>query len=296
MRNRTLRVLGFNNEVRVIITDATEMIKKAQKLHGTSPLSTVALGRTLIGTSHLGLLSKEKSHKVTVSILGSEKVNNITAVSSGTGNVKGLINPVDLPNEYLNDDKFNVGKLVGKDGRMRVIKDIGMKEPYVNVVNLATGEIAEDFTYYYAISEQQPSAVSLGVLIDKDGNVKKAGGFLIQPLPSASDDTLDSLEDNIKNIGAISRLLDDNETLEDLLDKIYGTNNYKILEEIDVDYICECSEERVRNTLDILPADDIVGIIQSNEKCEVLCHFCNKKYYFSDTELQEILNKKANNC
>ena len=290
MADKIMRLLAYNGKVSIICANTTELVEKARKIHDLSPLSTAAFGRLLTITSIMGQEMKNKEDKLTIQIKANGPIGGMLAVANNTPEVKGYVhNPyVDLPlNEF---GKLDVGGAVGQDGYINVIKDIGLKEPYIGVSPLTSGELADDFTNYFVNSEQRQSAVALGVLVDKNG-VRKAGGYLITPMPDATDEEISNVEKSIFAAGAISKMLDENLSLVEIAKKVTGDKNVKVLQDnINPVYKCDCSKEKMKNALTSIGKKDLYDIITKDEKAELVCQFCNKKYNFNKQELQEILD------
>ena len=289
MKDQIIKFLAYNGKISVVCCSTTNLVEEARKLHDLSPLSTAAMGRVLTITALIGSEMKNKTDKLTIQIKGNGPIGKIVAVSDNTPNVKACItNPqVELPlNEF---GKLDVGGAIGNQGFINVIKDIGLKEPYIGICPLVSGEIAEDFAEYFAKSEQKNTAVGLGVLVNKDG-VKSAGGYIITPMPDATEEDISNVEQNIFKAGAISKMLDQDLTLKEIGKKITGDENIKILEEnITPIYECDCSKEHMRDALKTIGEKELKKIIDEDEKAELTCHFCNKKYKFNKEELEKIL-------
>ena len=292
MEGRIIKLLAYEGRALVKCIDSTNIVEEARKIHDLSPTVTAALGRLLTMTSMMGADLKEIEDSITVQIKGDGLAGTLTAVTDSNGNVKGYVtNPlVELP---LNEvGKLDVSKAVGKNGMMYIIKDIGLKDPYVGMTPIISGEIAEDFTNYFAKSEQTPTVVALGVLVDKNG-VKSAGGYIITPMPDATEEEISKIEQSIFKAGAISRMLDEKLSLIDIAKKVTGDENVEVIEEgIRPVYECDCSKENMADALATLDETELKQMIEEDGKAELVCHFCNKKYDFSKEELEEILEKK----
>lgn len=290
MKDYVIRAMDENKSFRVFIATSTNMVEKGRKTHNTSPVATAALGRTITGAAMMGLMLKGEKDKITIQFRGDGPIRSILAVANNSGNVKGYVsNPnIEVPNRP--DGKLNVGGAVGKKGKLIVIRDLGLKEPYVGQSNLVSGEIAEDLANYFTASEQQPSAVALGVLIDKDTSVKASGGVIVQVLPNIEDEVLEKLEKNITILSFISSLIDEGSTPEDILEQVFGEFNMKITEKKEIDFVCDCSRSRMEEGLMSLGKEEITEIIEEDGEAELVCHFCNEKYKFNKDELQNIVN------
>lgn len=295
MQDRIMKFLAYEGKISVICTDTTELVEKARKIHDLSPVATAAFGRLLTITAIMGNEMKGEKNKLTIQMKGNGPLGTMLTTSNNFPKVKGYVsNPiVDLP---LNDmGKLDVGGAVGNAGFINVIKDIGLKEPYVGICPLVSGEIAEDFAEYFAKSEQKNTAVALGVLVDKNG-VKSAGGYIITPMPDATEEEISKIEQSIFKAGAISKMLDQNLSLEEIAKKVTGDENVKIIEEnITPIYECDCSKEHMEEGLATLDKTVLKEMIEEDERAELLCHFCNKKYDFTKEELEKILKEKDKN-
>lgn len=292
---------------RVYLTISTELVETARQIHNTTPLATAGLGRVLTGTGLMGLLLKNESDKLTVIFKGDGPAKQILATASADGAVKGYIaNPdVDLP---LNEKgKLDVGGSLGI-GELTVIKDLGLKEPYVGTISLVSGEIADDLTAYYYISEQQNTAISLGVKVDVDYTVKAAGGMIIQMLPDAKEAAADALEAMIADLAPITTLVEEAEAagagktpegvLQTMMEQIFGQMpeefQVETLEFRDLRWECDCCEERLEQVLMTIGEDDLSEIIREDGQAELVCQFCEKKYFFDKAHLESILESIRN--
>ena len=295
MNDKIIKCLAYNGKISVICANTTELVEKARKIHDLSPVTTAAFGRLLTITALMGNEMKNEKDKLTIQMKGNGPIGMMVTVANNFPVVKGYVaNPViDLP---LNEDgKLDVGGAVGHSGFINVIKDIGMKEPYIGVSTITSGEIAEDFAEYFAKSEQKNTAVALGVLVDKNG-VKSAGGYMKTPMPDATDEEISQIEQSIFKAGAISRMLDEKLSLLEIAKKVTGDNNIEVIEEnITPIYECDCSKEHMAEALATLDKNVLKEMIEEDGKAELVCHFCNKKYEFSKEELEDILEKTKNN-
>ncbi len=237
MKSKVLRATAASGTIRIFIANTTAMVDKAQSFHNGSAVAIAALGRALTATSIMGLMSKSEKEKTTLTIDGKGPLGQIVAVGDASGNVKGYVSYPDVEGTNLYDGKLDVGSAVGIGGNLTVIKDLGLKEPYIGASPLVTGEIAEDLAAYFTFSEQQPSGVALGVLVDTDYTIKAAGGYIIQVMPDIEEETLTRLEDKLKTIDPITSIIEKGLTLEEILDHILGDMDPKILEYYDVDFI-----------------------------------------------------------
>ena len=289
MTDYLVKALAFNGEIRAMATRTTDTVSEAQKRHDTWRAATAALGRTMTGSLLLGAMHKN-DEKLTVKIQADGPVGAIVVDVDGTGNVKGYVkNPeVNLPPNELG--KIDVRGAVGTNGTFSVVKDLGLKEPVTGQVPIVSGEIAEDFTYYLANSEQVPSAVGLSVLVDNtdDDCVKAAGGFVIQVMPGASEATIVEIEKRLADIPQVSTLLDQGETPEAILNRLLGEENVEILETMPVQFFCDCSKERFASAIVTLGESELTKMIEEDEGAEAVCHFCGEKYQYNAAELTEL--------
>lgn len=287
MSDYLLKSICYDGQIRVFTIDATETVAEAQRRHDTWSASSAALGRTMVGALLLGVMVKG-DEKVTVKVEGNGPTGHIIADSNGRGTVKGYIaNPkVSLP---LNEKgKIDVRGAVGTEGTLTVTKDLGLKEPFAGQVPLVSGELAEDFTYYMATSEQTPSAFGLSVLVDTDETIKAAGGFMIQVMPGATDETITAIEKAIADIPMVSRLMENGETPEEILNRLVSGGNPKILEKMPIAFECDCSKDRFAGAIVSLGNKEIDDMIVEDQGAEAVCHFCGNHYNFSVEELEEL--------
>ena len=289
MKDQIIKFLAHNGKISVVCSKTTNLVEEARKLHDLSPLATAAMGRVLTITSLIGAEMKNKNDKLTIQIKGNGPIGKIVAVADNTPKVKACItNPhADLPlNEF---GKLDVGGAIGNQGFINVIKDIGLKEPYIGISPLTSGEIAEDFANYFQSSEQRQTAVALGVLVDKDG-VRSSGGYIISPMPDATEEEISQVEQSIFKAGSISKMLDNNLSLKEIAQKITGDENVKIMDDtIEPIYECGCSKEKFAEGLMTLGEEQLTEIIEEDEKAEIKCQFCNNVYNFNKQELETIL-------
>ena len=287
MSDYIVRATAADSSIRAFAITSREMVGTARIDHNTSPTMTAALGRLLTGGAMMGSMMKGEKDLLTLQIQCSGPAQGLTVTADSKGNVKGFaVNPnVDLPPNKIG--KLDVGGALDL-GVLSVIKDLGMKEPYVGQCQLQTGEIAEDLTYYFATSEQIPSAVGLGVLIDTDGSVKQAGGFIIQLMPFTPDDVIEKLEKRIGEISSVTEMLEKGLTPEEILEEILGEMNLVVTDTIPAAFSCDCSKEKVSRALATISKKDLEDIINDGESIEVKCQFCNKAYQFGIDELKEI--------
>ncbi len=284
------KFLAYNGKINITCIESTNLVEEARKVHDLSPVATAVLGRCLTMGALMASGFKGKEDTVTIQIKANGPIGGITVTAEAHERVGGYVeNPqVDIP--LREDGKLNVGEAVGKEGFLYVIKDIGLKEPYIGMSKLVTGEIAEDFANYYYTSEQKSTAVALGVLVNKDG-VKKAGGFILSAMPDATEDELFILENRLKEAKPISQMLEENMSLLDIAKDITGDINMQILEqeEREPKYECNCSKEKMKNALKTIGKQELQNIIEEDKKAEIVCHFCNKKYEFNEEELKQLI-------
>ncbi len=290
MSDYIIRATAAQGQIRAFAATTKEMVEEARKAHNTSPVATAALGRLLTAGAMMGCDMKGEKDLLTLKIQGDGPIQGLMVTADSHGHVKGYaFNPeVMLPPN--SQGKLDVGGSLGL-GVLSVIKDIGLKEPYVGQTILVTGEIAEDLTYYFATSEQVPSSVALGVLMNKDNTVCQAGGFIIQLLPGASEDMISQLEERLKEISSITTLLDQGNTPEMILEHFLGQFGLEINDSLPVDFYCNCTKERVEKALVSVGKKDIQEMIDDGKPIEVNCHFCNKNYEFTVEELESMLEK-----
>ena len=283
------KFLAYNGRINVICCDTTTLVEEARKIHDLSPVVTAALGRLLTVTSLMATDLKNKEDKLTIQIKANGPIESMVTVANSNNEIKGYVKNtvVDIP---LNEDgKLDVGGAVGFDGFINVIKDIGLKEPYVGIVPLVSGEIGDDFANYFVKSEGQEAAVAVGVLVDKNG-VKSAGGYIIKPMPDATNEDISNLEQNIFKAGAISKMLDEKLSLEEIAKKITGDEYIKLIEDdINPKYQCDCNKNRFERGLISLGKEELKKLIETQDKIETTCQFCNKKYEFTKPEIEELL-------
>lgn len=287
MSDYIVRATAADSSIRAFAITSKEMVEAARAHHNTSPIMTAALGRLLSGGAMMGIMMKGDKDLLTLQIQCSGPAKGLTVTADSHGNVKGFaMNPdVDLPPNA--QGKLNVGGALDL-GILSVIKDMGLKEPYVGQCQLQTGEIAEDLTYYFATSEQIPSAVGLGVLVDKDGSVMQAGGFIIQLMPFTPDGVIDRLEKKITEIDSVTQMLEKGMTPEQILEEILGEFGLEITDTVETAFKCDCSKEKISRALATISKKDMDDIINDGESIEVKCQFCNTAYKFEVDELKEL--------
>lgn len=285
------KFLAYNGKINITCVETTNLVEEARSVHDLSPVTTAALGRVLTMGTLMASGFKSEGDSVTLQIRANGPIGAITVTAEADGKVRGYVaNPqVEVP--LREDGKLNVGEAVGNDGFLYVIKDIGLKEPYIGMSKLVSGEIAEDFANYYYTSEQKSTAVALGVLVNKDG-VKKAGGFIVSAMPDATEDELFILENRLKEAKPISQMLEENMTLLEIAKDITGDINIQVLnqEESKPKYECNCSKEKMARGLQTIGKEELQKIIEEDKKAETVCQFCNKKYEFNEEELKSLIS------
>ena len=283
-----IRGTALQDKVRVFAACSTAFVNELQRRHDTWPTVTAALGRTATATAMMGMMLKGKE-KLTVQIKGDGPAGQIVADANSEGEARGYVaNPhVDLP--LNNVGKLDVAGAVGREGTLYVVKDLGLKEPYRGASPIVSGEVAEDFTYYFSKSEQTPSAVALGVLVDTDLSVKAAGGFIIQLMPGLSDAEIDEIEAKLATLPNVSTMIDQGLSPEQMLRRIF--DDVIIRESMPLRFVCSCSQERVEQTLISLGKDEVEGLIRDQGEAEIVCHFCNEKYKLDKPDLEKIVRE-----
>lgn len=289
MKDYIVRATAANAQIRAFAAATTELAEQARMYHGTSPVATAALGRLLTGAVMMGSMMKNETDVLTLQIQCSGPIGGLTVTADAMGHVKGYVREpeVILPPK---NGKLDVGGALGQ-GILNVIKDMGLKEPYAGQTILQTGEIAEDLTYYFATSEQVPSSVGLGVLMEKNNTVRCAGGFIVQVMPFAEEEVIAKLEENIGNIQSVTSMLDNGHTPEEMLSHVLSGLDMEVTDTLPAAYACNCSKERIEKAIISIGKKEIQEMINDKETIEVKCHFCNTAYHFTVEELEELLKK-----
>lgn len=292
MKDKLIRGTAKDGMVRVIGTITTNLVNEASGMHECTPLAAAALGRMLTAGTLIGSTLKSDKELVTLKINGGGEAHGITVTAHHDASVKGFIgNPnVELP--LTEAGKLDVGTAVGNKGLLYVIKDLGLKDPYVGQVPIHSGEIAEDFAYYFTVSEQTPSAVSLGVLVNKDHSIKAAGGFFIQMMPDADPLLADIISYRLEEIPPITTMISEGKTIEEILEYIFEGMDLKLYDSVEPAYKCDCSKERVEKALISIGEKDLTEIYEEGKGEEIVCHFCNTKYKFSTDEIGKLIENK----
>ena len=283
-----VRATAADGYIRAFAAVTTDIAAKAREIHNTTPVATAALGRLLTAGAMMGLMMKGDKDILTLRISGDGPVKGLTVTADSKGNVKGYPEIAEVILPLKENGKLDVGGALGK-GTLTVIRDLGLKEPYVGQVELVTGEIGDDLTYYFAASEQVPSAVGLGVLVDRDLSVKQAGGFIIQLMPGTPDEVTDALEKKLASVRSVTSMLEKGMTPEDITEYLLEGFDPEILEKDELSYRCNCSEERMAKALISIGEKELQSLIDDNEPAELKCHFCGRSYTFSIEDLKEML-------
>lgn len=288
--NELVRMISDDGTLYVLCVNSTEMVREAQQIHSLSKVCSAALGRLITGASMMGILLKGKDDTLTLKMSGSGPASPIVAVANSDGYVKGYVGDAHVKLPLNSVGKLDVSGAIGQDGNLTVIKDLGLKEPYMAQIPLVSGEVAEDITAYYFVSEQTPTVCGLGVLVNpEDEQVLLAGGFLIQLLPTADDETITKVENGLKGIKSVTAMLSDGLSPEEICKKVLPEFNMELLDRSNVEYKCDCSLERVTNALIAAGKDGLREMAEDSET-EVVCHFCNKKYIFTSEQILKLLD------
>lgn len=290
MKDYIVRAIAADSQIRAFAAVTTETVETARQDHNTSPVATAALGRLLTAGTMMGVMMKGDKDILTLQVKGDGPIQGITVTADSKGRVKGYVGNPEVIIPANAKGKLDVSGAVG-NGFLQVIKDMGLKEPYVGQVALQTGEIAEDLTYYFAASEQVPSAVGLGVLMNKDNTVRQAGGFIVQVMPFAEEETIAKLEENVQKIQSVTSLLEQGHTPESLLEQVLDGFDIEINDTVPAEFYCNCNKSRVERALLSIGRKELNEMIQEGKDVELNCHFCNTNYTFSVEELKEILRK-----
>ena len=291
MNDYIVRGMSMDGFVKVVAIRSTELVSRAAQIHQTTPNATAALGRALTAASMMGNMQKVDNGSMTLQVRGGGPIGTITCVSDAEGNVRGGVTEARVPLVEKFPGKLDVGATVGTDGTLTVIRDLQMKEPYIGSVPLVSGEIGDDVTAYFAQSEQTPTACALGVLVDRDRSVKVAGGYLLQLLPGAPEETIDALEKGIQRAGAVTAMLEAGLTPEDILGQVCGELGVVFMETTPVSYKCYCSRERVTAALISLGRAELTEIMEEGKPFPVECQFCDNVYSFTPEDVAELLKK-----
>lgn len=289
MEDYIIRATAADNSIRAFAATTRETVEYARKCHNTSPVATAALGRLLTAGSMMGSMMKGEKDLLTLQIKGTGAIGGITVTADSAGHVKGYVDEpiVLLPANAAG--KLDVSGAIGP-GTLTVIRDIGMKEPYIGQTDLISGEIAEDLTYYYAASEQVPSSVALGVLMSMENTVKQAGGFIIQLMPDTDDSVIDELEERLKSVGPVTTMLEQGMAPENILEEVLGSFGVNVMDKMPTAFRCSCSRERVEKALISVGRSELESMISDGKPIEMNCHFCNTSFRYDIDELKALLN------
>ena len=291
MSDYLVRGMTMDGFVKVVAIRSTEMVQRAASIHKTTPNASAAFGRALTAASMMGNMQKTPNGSMTLQIKGGGPIGTIVCVSDPEGNVRGYVTQPSVPLVEKYPGKLDVGATVGVDGTLTVIRDLQMKEPYIGSVELVSGEIGDDVTAYFAQSEQTPTACALGVLVDRDQSIKVAGGYLLQLLPGAPDDVIDKLEAGIQRAGAVTAMLEQGMTPEDILGAVVGDLGVVFMETTEVSYKCYCSRERVTKALISIGREELTEIMEEGESFPVECQFCDTVYTFTPEDIAGLIRE-----
>lgn len=287
MSDYLVKALAYDNKVRAYAIRSTEMVSEAQKRHGTWPTASAALGRALSATTMMGATLKN-DNKLTVKIEGGGPIGVLIIDANAQGEARGYVSNPHVHFDLNAEGKLDVKRAVGTEGFLSVVKDLGMKEMFTGQVPIVSGELGEDFTYYYVASEQVPSSVGVGVLVNPDNSILAAGGFMIQLMPGAEEEIITFLEKRLQQIPPVSKMIEQEMSPEEILYAILEKENVKILDKMPISFKCNCSKERIANAIIGLGKDEIKAMIEEDGEAETVCHFCNQKYNFTKNELEEL--------
>lgn len=293
MKDYIIRGASKDESIRFFSCITTQMVEEAREIHGCSPVSIAALGRMMTAGSMMGIMLKSDNDTMTLQINGKGPAGSIVVVSNNTGNVRGYITNPNVELMQREDSKMDVGSAVGVNGVLTVIKDLGMKEPYIGQIPIVSGEIGDDISSYFATSEQIPTAVGLGVLVEVDGHVAASGGFIIQLMPETDEAAIARLEERLGKIRSVTSMIRSGLDAEGMIKDILGDIEYKIYSEQQVEYQCNCNKERLERALISIGKQELEKIIEEQGNAELVCHFCNSKYHFEKDDLVKLLVKAS---
>ena len=291
MSDYLVRGMSMDGFVKAVAIRSTELVRRGAQIQKTTPNATAAFGRALTAASMMGNMQKVENGSMTLQIKGGGPIGTIVCVSDPTGNVRGYVHEPNVPLVEKYPGKLDVGATVGTDGTLTVIRDLQMKEPYVGSIELVTGEIGDDVTAYFAQSEQTPTACALGVLVDRDQSVKVAGGYLLQLLPGAPEETIDALEKGIQRAGAVTAMLEQGMSPEDILGQVCGDLGILFMETTPVSYKCYCSRDRVEGALISLGKKELMEIMEEGKPFPVECQFCDTVYEFTTEDIRDLIKR-----
>lgn len=289
-QDHLVKALAYEDQVRIYAIQSTDMVDEAARRHQTWRTVTAAIGRALTAGTMMGAMLKG-DEKLTIKIEGNGPASPVIIDANAKGEARGYVSRVDVDPERHADGKLNVGAAVGHEGHLSVVKDLGMKDYFTGSVPLVSGELGDDFTYYFASSEQTPSSVALGVLVGEEEKVMAAGGFILQLMPEATDATIDQVEAVLQELPSVTEMLSNGLKPEDIVNRLSG-GNYRILDTMPVTFHCHCSKERIETALYSIQEDELVSMIEEDEGAETACHFCNEVYQFNKADLQQILHNR----
>lgn len=289
MEDYIIRATAADGNIRAFAANSTHLVRSAQQLHGLYPVASAALGRTIVAAAMMGIDMKGQRDVLSISLKGGGPLGNVVVVAKSDGKIKGYVDFPQLELPLNSQGKLDVASAIGIDGKLTVIKDLGLKEPYIGQVDLVSGEIAEDIAYYMLFSEQKPSAIGLGVLINPDATVQAAGGFIIQPMPGAPEDLIIQMEHRIAEMPSISSMIAEKKTPEDILRIALGNMDLKIHDKLTPLFYCDCNRERLESVLLTLGKPELEEILHQDGKAELVCHYCNKKYLFNESNLTALI-------
>ena len=292
--SKLVRAISEMGGVVISVIDSTDIVNRMEEIHKPSAVVSAALGRMLTASQLMASTLKSEKDTITLRIKADGPIGLITVACDGAGHCKGFAENTIVEIPLRSDGKLDVGTAVGKNGQLYVVKDINMKEPYVGSIPLVSGEIAEDITAYYAYSEQIPTVCALGVLVNPDLSIKRAGGYLLQLLPGATDEEITMIENNIKNVKSITSFFEQNKTVYDVIDTVLDGFNPNILDEEEVCYQCDCTKQRVEKALISIGIKDLEMLRDEEEKIELNCQYCDKKYYFTKHDLDKMIKSLKN--
>lgn len=288
MSDYLVKALAFDGNIRAFAVRTTEMIGEAQRRQSTWPVASAALGRTMTAATMMASMLKGEKNKITIKIEGKGPIGAIIIDANAQGGTRGYVSNPHVHFELNKSGKLDVARAVGKDGFLYVVKDLGLRDNFTGQVPLVSGEIGDDFTYYFAASEQIPSAVGVGVLVNPDNTILASGGFILQVMPGADDETISLIEEKVKSVAPISKLIEKGLTPEEILYELLGQENVKIIDKVSVSFQCQCSREKLTDALISLGKDELQSIIEEEGKAEAQCHFCSETYLFNKEELEQL--------
>jgi molecular chaperone Hsp33 len=290
LKDYLVKALGYNGQIRAYAVSTTETVGEAQRRHDTWPTASAALGRAVTAGLMMGAMLKG-DEKLTIKIEGGGPIGAILVDSNAKGEVRGYVTNPHVHFDLNEHGKLDVRRAVGTDGMLSIVKDIGLRDYFTGQVPIVSGELGEDFTYYFATSEQVPSSVGVGVLVNPDNTILSAGGFIIQLMPGTEDGTIAKIENQLQKIPPVSKMIQMGLTPEEILEQLLGKGNVQVLEKIPVAFECRCSRERISNALISLGKEEIEDMIETDGKAEAQCHFCNEKYHFSKEDLEQLVEE-----